>query len=147
METGSFPCCYQHTRSPGAKSSVPCQDGFYCKSQSFFCFLPMFSRSLDLILATVHDSSISAWAASCRRALTLACSCVQIARFCSTAAVCHDEAHLLCDTHGSPSCCVHANLPLYCSGWGSCGRWLGGVCYMCVCVWGGWLLGTLAAEK
>lgn len=39
METGSFPCCYQHTSSPGAKSSVPCQDGFYCKSQSFF-FLP-----------------------------------------------------------------------------------------------------------
>lgn len=61
-------------------------------------------------------------------------SCVQNALFCSATAVCHDKDHLLCDTHGSPSCCVHANpWPFHYSGCGSCGRWHGGVCE-CVCM-------------
>lgn len=91
----------------------------------------MLSWSLDLFLATLHDSSILASAVSCLPIRTHACSCVQIAHFCSTTAVCHNQDHLLCDNRDSPPFCVHANpSPFHCSGYSSCGRWHGGA----VCV-------------
>ena len=54
VESGPFPSCYKHARSPGAKSSWPCQDSFYCKSPSFFShvFLEPWSVFSDRIWAS-----------------------------------------------------------------------------------------------
>lgn len=49
---------YQHARSPGAPSSPPCRNGFYCRSR---CLFPMLSWSLDLRSAAMPDSSIAAF--------------------------------------------------------------------------------------
>lgn len=88
-----FPSRYQRTRSPGAPSSPPCRNGFYCRSRRLFPRLSLKPWSAFGLIALSRPLAVSPPPAS-----ALVCSRVQIGRFCSATAVCHNRDHLLCDT-------------------------------------------------
>lgn len=69
----------------------------------------LLSQTLNLPLATDHDSSILGPLTVCLPTCTFARACVQIAHFCITAAVWRNQDRPLCDGGVGPTRWVHTN--------------------------------------
>lgn len=107
---------HRHLRPVEMAFTADCAAFFPCSPEALICV------QQPCLIALSWPLAVSPPPAS-----ALVCSRVQIGRFCSTTAVCHNRDHLLRDTRNSPPRCLHANpWPFHCCGCSSCGRWHAG---------------------
>lgn len=126
LESGPFPRSLSAHEIPRSSviSALPVEMAFTTDCAAFFPCSPeaLICVQQPCLIALSQPLAVSPPPAS-----ALVCSRVQIGRFCSTTAVCHNGDHLLCDTRNSPPRCLHANpWPFHCCGCSSCGRWHAG---------------------